>query len=81
MISIYAPLSSFLQNQETGRSDDMDSIEGLRRRDERELSWGMGEAIEASNIEIENNFTLETFRKDVIEVLSNYLGKSLQNKS
>jgi hypothetical protein len=33
----------------------------------------MGEAIEASNIEIENNFTLETFKKDVIEVLSNYL--------
>jgi hypothetical protein len=59
----------------------MDSIEGLRRRDERELGWGMGEAIEASNVEIENNFTLETFRKDVIEVLSNYLGKSPQNKS
>ena len=51
----------------------MNSIEGLRQRDERELSWGMGEAIDASNVEIENNFTLETFRKDVIEVLRNYL--------
>ena len=45
---------------------------GLRRRDERELGWGMGEAIEASSVEIENSFSLETFRKDVVDVLSNY---------
>jgi dephospho-CoA kinase len=77
LISIYAPIEvRFSRIQKRGRSDDMDSIEGLRNRDERELSWGMGEAIEASNIEIENNFTLEIFKKDVIEVLSNYLGKS-----
>ncbi|AYK15205.1 MAG: dephospho-CoA kinase [Methanosarcina flavescens] len=82
LISIYAPIEvRFSRIKKRGRSDDMDSIEGLRRRDERELGWGMGEAIEASNVEIENNFTLETFRKDVIEVLSNYLGKSPQNKS
>jgi dephospho-CoA kinase len=74
LISIYAPIEvRFSRIQKRGRSDDMDSIEGLRNRDERELSWGMGEAIEASNIEIENNFTLEIFKKDVIEVLSNYL--------
>jgi hypothetical protein len=34
----------------------------------------MGEAIEASNVEIENSFTLDTFKKDVVEVLSNYSG-------
>jgi hypothetical protein len=54
----------------------MNNIEGLRNRDERELSWGMGEAIEASDIEIENNSTLEAFKKNVIEVLNNYFGKS-----
>jgi hypothetical protein len=59
----------------------MNSIDGLRRRDERELGWGMGEAIEASSIEIENSFSLETFRKDVIEVLSNYLGADSDNYS
>lgn len=75
LISIYAPIEvRFSRVQKRGRSDDMNSIEGLRQRDERELSWGMGEAIDASNIEIENNFTLETFRKDVAEVLRNYLG-------
>lgn len=72
-ISIYAPIEvRFSRVQKRGRSDDMNSIEGLRNRDERELGWGMGEAIEASNVEIENNFTLETFKKDVAEVLNNY---------
>jgi len=75
LISIYAPIEiRFSRVQKRGRSDDMNSIEGLRNRDERELSWGMGEAIEASNVEIENNSTLETFKKDVVEVLSNYSG-------
>lgn len=74
LISIYAPIEvRFSRVKKRGRSDDMNSIEGLRKRDERELSWGMGEAIDASNVEIENNFTLETFRKDVNDVLNNYL--------
>lgn len=80
LISIYTPIEiRFSRIQKRGRSDDMDSIDGLRRRDERELGWGMGEAIEASSIEIENNFSLETFRKDVIEVLGNYLGSDSDN--
>ncbi|AKB16865.1 MULTISPECIES: dephospho-CoA kinase [unclassified Methanosarcina] len=75
LISIYAPIEiRFSRVQKRGRSDDMNSIEGLRHRDERELGWGMGEAIEASNVEIENNSTLEAFRKDVIDVLGNYSG-------
>lgn len=77
LISIYAPIEiRFSRVQKRGRSDDMNSIEGLRNRDERELGWGMGEAIEASNIEIENNSTLEIFKKDVVEVLSNYFEKN-----
>ena len=82
LISIYAPIEvRFSRIQKRGRSDDMNNIEGLRRRDDRELGWGMGDAIEASNIEIENNFSLETFRKDVIEVLSNYLSLDSNNSS
>ena len=77
LISIYAPIEiRFSRVQKRARSDDMNSIEGLRHRDERELGWGMGEAIEASNVEIENNFTLETFKKDVVDVLSNYSGEN-----
>ena len=82
LISIYAPIEiRFSRVQKRGRSDDMNSIEGLRNRDERELSWGMGEAIEASNVEIENNSTLEAFRKDVVEVLRNYSGPGPENNS
>ena len=82
LISIYTPIEvRFSRIQKRSRSDDMNSIDGLRRRDERELGWGMGEAIEASSIEIENNFSLETFRKDVIEVLSNYLSTDSDNDS
>ncbi|MDQ1253812.1 MAG: hypothetical protein QG646_3001 [Euryarchaeota archaeon] len=82
LISIYTPIEvRFSRIQKRARSDDMDSIDGLRHRDERELGWGMGKAIEASNIEIENSFSLETFRKDVIEVLSNYLGVDVANES
>lgn len=73
LISIYTPIKiRFSRVQKRGRSDDMDSIEKLRNRDKRELGWGMGEAIEASNIEIENNFTLDIFKKNVVEVLNNY---------
>jgi len=80
LISIYAPIEiRFSRVQKRGRSDDMNSIEGLRNRDERELSWGMGEAIEASNVEIENKSTLEAFRKDVVEVLGNYSGSGPKN--
>lgn len=82
LISIYVPIEiRFSRVQKRGRSDDMNSIEGLRHRDERELGWGMGEAIEASNVEIENNFSLETFKKDAVEVLSNYLCADYGNNS
>jgi dephospho-CoA kinase len=77
LISIYAPIEvRFSRIQKRRRSDDMNTIEGLRQRDERELGWGMGKAIEASNVEIENNFTLDIFEKDVIEVLNNYLANN-----
>ncbi len=76
LISIYTPIEiRFSRIQKRGRSDDMNNIEGLHHRDERELSWGMGKAIEASNIEIENYSTLKTFKEDVIKVLNNYLEK------
>ncbi|MCQ1536780.1 flagellar hook-basal body complex protein FliE [Methanosarcina sp. KYL-1] len=73
LIAVYAPLDTrFGRVQKRGRSDDMDSIDGLRNRDERELGWGMGDAIIASNAEIENDSTLEAFKEKVIEVLKNY---------
>jgi dephospho-CoA kinase len=74
LISIYAPIEiRFSRIQKRRRSDDMNTIEGLSQRDERELSWGIGKSTEASKIEIENNYTLDVLKKDVTEVLDNYL--------
>lgn len=73
LISIYAPLDTrFKRVQQRGRSDDMDQIDGLRNRDERELNWGMGEAIIASNAEIKNDSTLEAFKEKILEIIKNY---------
>ena len=77
LVAIYAPLDTrFDRVQNRGRSDDMDNIDGLRNRDERELGWGMGDAIIASNAEIENDSTLEVFKEKVIAVLKNYSGEN-----
>ncbi len=47
------------------REDDMDNIEQLKERDTREIGWGMGEAIAASDRIIENTSTLETYRANI----------------
>ena len=47
------------------RADDMDSIEQLAERDAREIGWGMGEAIAASDRIIENTSTLDVYRANI----------------
>ena len=59
-----------------GRSDDMSDLEALRRRDHRELGWGMGEAIKASNITIPNEAGLEIFKQEIVELLEQLHDKS-----
>jgi dephospho-CoA kinase len=52
-----------------GRSDDMQTIEELRIRDERELGWGLQEAMDVADIVIENTSTLEEFKKQIIDLM------------
>lgn len=52
-----------------GRDATDESIEALRERDERELDLGMGELIEAADVEIENTGSLEAFRDRIRDVL------------
>lgn len=47
------------------RADDIRTLEELIARDERELSWGIGNVICLSDYMIVNNSTLENFRKNV----------------
>lgn len=47
------------------RSDDVVDWEGFKQKDDRELRWGLKEAIRMANVLIDNNGTLEEFRENV----------------
>lgn len=51
-----------------GRSDAPQTAEDCKRRDERELSWGLGKLIEKADLKIENTGTLEEFRTSFREI-------------
>lgn len=53
---------------ERGR-DNVEDGEGLKARDERELGFGLGEALEDADVTITNTDTLAAFRERVEEVL------------
>ena len=52
-----------------GRSDDMSDLNALRIRDERELGWGLGKAIEVADIVIENTEELDDFKTKIREIM------------
>lgn len=51
------------------RSDDFTSADALRNRDTRELGWGLGKALDAADIHIRNEGTLDEFSHDVHALL------------
>lgn len=66
LVSVDSPLEiRFERVLERKRSDDMKDISALKIRDERELGWGMGEAMQIADTVVENNGTLEDFRKKI----------------
>jgi len=78
LIAIEAPLElRFQRALKRGRSDDVKSIEELRKRDERELSWNLGEAMKSADIVVENNSGLEEF-KDKIKGILTELAKKVE---
>ncbi|MDV0445758.1 Dephospho-CoA kinase [Methanimicrococcus sp. At1] len=57
------------------REDDMDNIEQLKERDTREIGWGMGEAIAASDRIIENTSTLEEYRAKIRQLFEEMIAE------
>ena len=53
-----------------GREDDTSTLEAFRARDERELSWGLGEVIEEADVVISNTGTKQELRINVAYLLS-----------
>ena len=57
-----------------GRPDDTLTPDELRARDERELGWGLGRALELADYRIENEGLLEEFTTEVRGLLSRLAG-------
>jgi len=53
-----------------GREDDTVTEEAFRARDEREISWGLGEVLEESDVVISNTGTKQELRLNVAYLLS-----------
>jgi len=70
----------FKRLQQRHREDDPQKLDDLVRRDSREMSWGLGKAIESADIAIDNDRGLDEFRVKCKTVLENILiidGKSI----
>ncbi len=66
LIAITAPIETRLARiSGRRRSDAITSIESLRARDERELRWGIGDAIASADHDIQNTGTINRFMKEV----------------
>jgi dephospho-CoA kinase len=56
-----------------GRSDDLADADALRRRDERELGWGLGAALDKAELTVENEGTLAAYCAEVRETLTSIM--------
>lgn len=69
LVAIEAPFDVRKERLGT-RGRDNPETEDLETRDERELGFGMGEAIERADLTIENTDSLETFRERIEELFA-----------
>ena len=71
LIAIVAPIDTRLKRiSGRKRSDAITSIESLRARDEREMRWGITEAIASADHVIPNTGKINRFRENVNSLLS-----------
>ncbi len=72
LIAIESPIElRFERAKKRGREDDrgINTIEDLKKRDEREISWGVLEAMKSANLTVENISDIEDFRDKIRNVL------------
>ena len=74
LINIEAPADvRFERAVRRKRADDVRTVEELKNRDERELSWGMGDAIKMADITVENAGNMEDFEEKIRALLRHFL--------
>ncbi|MFO7926116.1 MAG: AAA family ATPase [Halobacteriota archaeon] len=69
LVGVEAPFEIRRTRIDERSRDNVEDGESLAARDERELGFGLGEALERADVTIENTGTLEAFRDRVREVL------------
>jgi dephospho-CoA kinase len=75
IIGINAPTQMrFERLTARGRDDDPSAYEEFQTRDNRELSWGLGEALENAEITLKNDSTLEEFRNKCQSLINEIIG-------
>ena len=69
IIGVHAsPETRYERLMKRARGDESDSIEKIRRREMRELGWGLGNVIAMADVMIINEGTLEELKEKVLEV-------------
>lgn len=61
------------------REDDIEGWEAFRAKDERELGWGMGEAMEMADFKIINEGSLEDLRNRATVLFKEVVGKESED--
>jgi len=80
IVSIEAPFDLRAERLgERGRDGTDTDLEALRERDERELGFGMGDVMDAADYQIENTHSLDAFRAEARELLSQVEANDLQH--
>jgi dephospho-CoA kinase len=70
LVSIEAPFETRAERLGARGRDESDlDVEALRDREQRELAFGMGEAMEMADVVVENTDSLESFRATVRRLL------------
>jgi dephospho-CoA kinase len=69
LVGIEAPFEVRKERLEARGRDDVEDGESLAARDERELGFGLDDALDRADMTIENTDSLERFRERVREVL------------
>jgi len=69
LVSIEAPFE-VREERIDARGRDDTAAESLQERDERELGFGMGEAMDRADVVVENAGSLESFRAEIRDLLA-----------
>jgi predicted RNA binding protein with dsRBD fold (UPF0201 family)/dephospho-CoA kinase len=80
LISIIAgPTVRFKRVKGRNRPDDALSLQRFEEKDERELAWGLQEALEAAEYSIQNEGTLEELNSNVSRLLKKLVQEASKN--